>query len=61
MTYDYWGASLRIGLNTLTRTLEWWKHLKWRKRDQAKGERRAAKAAFRSRSSLAPQLRHVQV
>jgi hypothetical protein len=21
--------------DTLTRTVEWWKHLKWRKRDQA--------------------------
>jgi hypothetical protein len=30
--------------DTLTKSVEWWKHLKWRKRDQAKRERRAAKA-----------------
>jgi hypothetical protein len=33
--------------DTLTKSLEWWKHLKWRKRDQAKRERQAAKREIR--------------
>jgi hypothetical protein len=35
--------------DTLTRTLEWWKQLKWRKRDQAKRERRVAKIEISQR------------
>jgi hypothetical protein len=35
--------------DTLTKTVEWWKHLKWRKRDQAKRERQAAKREIRNR------------
>lgn len=29
--------------DTLTKCVEWWKHLKWRKRDQNKKERVASK------------------
>jgi hypothetical protein len=36
--------------DTLTTTVEWWKHLRRRKRDQAKRERRAAKRHIREES-----------
>jgi hypothetical protein len=33
--------------DTLARTVEWWKHLRWRKRDQSKRERAASKKEIR--------------
>lgn len=38
-----------IRKDTLTRTVEWWKHLKWGKRDQAKKGRQAAKRDIKER------------
>jgi len=43
-----------IRKDSLVGKLEWWKHLRGRKRDQAKAERRAAKVEIRQELGRSP-------